>query len=472
MKELRLRVKVVTFFLLLLLAVLVIYAAYSVKTYGTRWFSNGRNVRVVADKERVIPGKVYDVKGRLLRYTDANGERITTGSLFEQSALVHVLGDMQNQVANGVEKFQARYLYGFDSGLGERLYTFVRGEKQVGDNITLTINRDLQSMIVGEFQNAPALAGKNGAAVVMNYKTGAVLALVSIPVFDPHNIPESAFTSPRNPFFNRATQSVLPPGSTFKLVTMASALTADENAGNISYFCDGGLTLDKQVLRDYGNAVHNEITLARALELSCNNVFAKTALALGDAVLKNTAESFGFNDNFLFADLVVENSTYPDAKNTFELATVGIGQSRLLATPMHMCMLVSGIANEGKMMEPLLLLSVEGENGSKRFTMEPTLYRTAIPAGVANTIKDAMLGVVKRGTGTASAVSGMQIAGKTGSAESYLDGKPVTHSWYVGFNADESKPYALCVMVEAGGTGGRASAPLAKKIFEFIKQNE
>lgn len=469
MKELRLRVKIVTFFLLLLLAVLVIYAAYSVKTYGTRWFSNGRNVRVVADKDRVTPGRIYDADGTLLRYTNSEGARVTTGSALEQSALVHVLGDEQNQVSNGVEKFQARYLYGFDSGLGERLYNFVRGEKQVGDNISLTIDRALQSLIVKEFQTMPALAGKNGAAVVMDYKTGAVRALVSLPVFDPHNIPDSAFTDPRNPFFNRATQSVLPPGSTFKLITMAGALTWNEKAASASYFCDGSLPLEQRVLKDYGGAIHNELSLTRALEVSCNNVFAKLALEMGDANLKAAAEAFGFNDNFLFADMVVENSTYPDAKNLFERATVGIGQSRLLATPMHMCMITAGIANEGKMMEPLLLKEVQGKTGAKRFTMEPTLYRTALPAGTANFIKEAMLGVVKRGTGKTADVPGMQIAGKTGSAESFLGGKPVTHSWFVGFSAAEGKPYAVCVMVEAGGTGGRAAAPLAKKIFEYLK---
>ncbi|MDY5730968.1 MAG: penicillin-binding protein 2 [Eubacteriales bacterium] len=471
MKELRFRVRIISILLLFLLVVLALYASYSVKIYGTRWFGNGRNVRVLADKDKVLPGKIYDVNGKLLRYTDGNGERKSTGSILEQSALVHVLGDSQNQVSNGVEKFQARYLYGYDAGFGDLLYSFVRGQKRVGDNITLTIDSALQTKIVEQFQNHANLRGKNGAAVVMNYKTGEVLALVSVPVFDPHHIPESAFTDERNPFFNRATQSVLPPGSTFKMLTMAAALQDNPKLWEEDFICNGAFLADQLTIKDYGGAVHDTISLQRAFEVSCNNVFAQISVNLGTQKMKNYAEQFGFNDNFLFGDIVVENSSFPLAENTFQLATSGIGQSKLLSTPMHMCMVAAGIANDGVMMEPLLLKKVQSNNGTVRFTMEPTVYRSAVPPDVARKLQTAMLGVVSRGTGTRAAISGYKVAGKTGSAESVENGKPVTHAWFTGFITNPNKPYAVCVFVENGGTGGRVAAPLAHTIFQELSRS-
>lgn len=471
MKQLRFRAKIILLALLALLAVLLLYAVYSVRTYGTRWFSNARNVRVVVDKERVTPGRIYDRNGKLLRYSNEQGERLSTGSLLEQSALVHVLGDIQNQVGNGVEKFQARYLYGFDSGFLERLQDWIQGKKQVGDNISLSIDRDLHTGIVQAFFSQSALRDKNGAVVVMNYKTGEVLALVSLPVFDPHNIPESAYTDARKPFYNRATQSLLPPGSTFKLITMAAALAGDSTALSKTYACEGKIPLGEYSIFDYKKVRHGELSLSRALELSCNNIFAQIALELGHKNLAAMAEDFGFNDNFLFKDLVVENSSFPESKTRFELASSGIGQGRVVASPMHLCMMASAIANEGIMMEPLLLQTVYGNNGALRFQMAPIVYRQALSAESAARIKEAMLGVVKRGTATEVQVEGMQIAGKTGSADSTLDGQIVTHSWFVGFSAEESKPYAISVLVEAGGTGSTAAVPLAKLIFDYINRS-
>lgn len=467
MKQLRFRAKII---LLALLALLFLYAAYSVRIYGTRWFSNARNVRVVVDKDRVIPGRIYDRNGKLLRYSNEQGERISTGTVLEQSALVHVLGDIQNQVGNGVEKFQARYLYGYDRGFLERLQDWVQGKKQVGDNISLSIDRDLHTEIVKAFQTLPTLKGKNGAAVVMNYKTGEVLALVSLPVFDPHNIPDTAYTDVHRPFYNRATQSLLPPGSSFKLVTMAAAIAQNNAAMTQSYVCNGEIPLGNYSIFDYRKLSHGEISLSRALELSCNNVFAALALDMEQGELKGMAESFGFNDNFLFKDLVVENSSFPEATTEFEKASAAIGLGRVLASPLHLCMMASAVANEGLMMEPLLLQSVHGNNGAKRFRISPIAYRQALPAETANQIKEAMLGVVKRGTATGAQVEGLQIAGKTGSADSTLDDRPVTHSWFVGFVNEESKPYAISLLVESGGTANTAAVPLAKIIFDYINR--
>ena len=177
---------------------------------------------------------------------------------------------------------------------------------------------------------------------------------------------------------------------------------------------------------------------------SCNNAFAQYALSMGDKALREAAESFGFNDNFLFRDLVVENSVYPTtSRSNFNIAMSGFGQSAITATPMHLCLLAAAVANKGVMMEPVLI------------------DRVASPSGVT---------AGTSGTGTRAAVSGMIICGKTGSAETSLNGRAITNGLFIGFAQDV--PYALCVVVEDiddGQGGGSTAAPIARDIFAYLK---
>lgn len=469
MRELRIRIGIICGILIALLILLAVYASFSVKLYGSRWFANGRNVRVSQDKGNVYPGNVYDRRGILLVSTDQEGKRIYSGDTDFRSSMVHVLGDSQNQVSNGVEKFQARYLYGFDASVLERLKQLFYGQKRRGENISLSIDSQLQNYIANCFKQDNNLKDKNGAVVVLNYKTGEILSLSSFPNFDPMDIPESCFTDIRKPFFNRATQSVMPPGSTFKLISMASFLEKDIKNASYIYVCDGAYEIGTNLIKDAQRASHGELTLNQALAKSCNNYFVDIALKIGDASLRKTAEKFGFNDNFLFKDIVVENSVYPlDKRNNFEIGLTGIGQSSLLASPMHMCLVAAAIANDGQMMEPYLLKSVN--TGNKK-TFSSHIYKNPIDKDVAKIIKQAMFACVENGTGKLASVDGMRIGGKTGTAEGNNNGRPVEHAWFVGFNDSNSLPIALCIFVEEGGSGGGVAAPLAAKIFDYLRKN-
>ena len=172
---------------------------------------------------------------------------------------------------------------------------------------------------------------------------------------------------------------------------------------------------------------------------------------------------------------MVENSTYPTSnRSDFELATTGIGQSALSATPVHMCMIAAAIANDGVMMEPRLLQDVTSATGVTRLTFQPKVYRTALSGENAATLQSFMRDVVKSGTGTRAAVSGLTVCGKTGSAESSMSGKDVTHGWFVGYLEDEALPYAVAVLVESvndGDSGGTTAAPIAADIFTYLKNN-
>jgi len=325
---------------------------------------------------------------------------------------------------------------------------------------------------VSVFESDAQTKDKSGAVVVMNYKTGEVLAIVSLPVFDPQNITDKDKENPLHPFWNRALQSTLAPGSTFKIITASSALENLQNITSHKFECTGATKVLDQTIHDYNMAQHGSLTLERAFTVSCNNAFAQCALLLGDTALRKTAEDFGFNDNFLFRDLVVENSVYPTTnRNAVEVAWSGAGQSQIGATPLHMCMVAAAIANDGVMMEPRLLSKVQSPAGVVRLRYSQKVYRRAVPENIATIIQSYMQNVVASGTGSAARVTGLTIAGKTGSAEASVDNIAVTHAWFVGYIADDSLPYACCVLVESGGSGGSVAAPIAASIFKYLKDN-
>ncbi|MBQ8136864.1 MAG: hypothetical protein IJ174_05455, partial [Clostridia bacterium] len=315
---------------------------------------------------------------------------------------------------------------------------------------------------------------KRGAVCVMNYQTGEVIALLSFPDFDPMGDLQAVRQNAGQPFYNRATQGLYAPGSTFKIVTMSTMLDAFPDAAQREYLCTGDLELSGALITDAGTDLerqvfvrHGNITLERAFRVSCNNTFARAALEAGDLRLKRMAERFGFNVNFLFRDLVVENSSYPTENRTDrEVAMTGIGQSALAVTPMHMCLIASAIANDGVMMEPRLLKNVTNCHGQTLLDFSSQAFATVLPQSSAAVIGNLMRDVVLNGTGTAAAISGVRVCGKTGSAE--IDGQENTNAWFVGYLDEQNCPYALSVLVEDAGGGGAVAAPIARRIFQYL----
>lgn len=471
MKRQRFKFKLLAFFLFALFALLGTYGMHSIALYGNRWFTYAKNPRVRAQKQNVVPGDILDRSGVVLATSsvseDGTVTRIYQANEAARRAVVHLLGDSDGQVANGVESFQTAYLYGFQTGIWERIQALVTGQKRPRRQRNL--DRGQFPLHVNSAILPAARAGKSGAAVVMNYETGEVLGMVSLPTFDPMS--SSAVSASSNAYWNRVTQNPYTPGSTFKLVTAAAQLRVNPSAQTMQVNCTGNLTVDGQVIHDYGSASHGAIDLKTAFMRSCNNAFAQYALSMGDKALREAAESFGFNDNFLFRDLVVENSVYPTtSRSNFNIAMSGFGQSAITATPMHLCLLAAAVANKGVMMEPVLIDRVASPSGVTRYTRSSRVYRTAMTERQAAILAEYMRAVVTSGTGTRAAVSGMIICGKTGSAETSLNGRAITNGLFIGFAQDV--PYALCVVVEDiddGQGGGSTAAPIARDIFAYLK---
>ena len=187
--------------------------------------------------------------------------------------------------------------------------------------------------------------------------------------------------------------------------------------------------------------------------------------------MQSAAENFGFNDNFSFSDIVLYNSSYPeDVASVNELAWSGVGQGRVLVTPLHMAMIASGVANGGVMMEPKLVRQITGAAGIPRLRTSGGMYKRVMSEATAQIVGEYMRETVENGTGKKARVSGYTVCGKTGSAETSDDKSKATNAWYTGFVYDDAHPYAVSVVVEEGGSGGNLAAETAAKALQYAIQ--
>ena len=246
---------------------------------------------------------------------------------------------------------------------------------------------------------------------------------------------------------------------------MISAIDHLPNLNDFAFDCTGYYPVGNYSVTE--SAAHGVQNLTGAFAKSCNTTFAALSQELGYKLIGETARQLGFNENFMFNDMIVYNSSYPmDDLSAEDLAWSSIGQGRVLATPLHMTLIASIIANNGIFKEPRLLHRIITAGGSERMLPFAASDRSVISYETAQEMRRNMIEVVKNGTGTRAALSGYTVAGKTGSAEVSNDKSIEAHAWFVGFITEERAPYAVCVLIENGGSGGGTAAPLARRILQ------
>ncbi len=477
--------KTLLFVFLLLFALLAVYLIYIIDLYGDYWFASPYNTRVTAQKSRVVAGDVLDRNGTVLATTDSQGSRLYGGDSELRASIAHVLGDNGGQTI-GAQSLFAKYLLGFDTDVGTRLSELVSGEKRRGSDVYLTIDARLCAYAYS------LLEGRSGAIILMNYKTGEILASTSSPSFDLKKIDLIAsgeYEPEAGSLVNRVTMGRYTPGSTFKIVTTIAALRYLPNITERVFTCTGQLAFETAsgklvgdtvkvfdsdgnvrdgytLLRDFDNEVHGELTLEEAFAVSCNNVFARIALELGEEKIKRVAEDLGFNGELIFNELVVYSGTYAQSDTDFELAWSGVGQHTDIMTPMHMCLLSSAVANDGIMMKPRLLYGMKSSSGTVLNALTPEEYKNILNGNEAEFLKECMRLTVSEGTGIKAQIDSYTVCGKTGTAEVSSSADIAPHAWFTGFIDDEEHPYAICVMIENGGGGGAVAAPAAASVFE------
>lgn len=459
MKTLHKKIRVIGMLVVVLFVAMGLWLGRTVYLQGSQWANTAYNPRITSAKRSVTPGDITDRNGVTLASTDQEGVRTYIANKTTRRALSHTTGDTSNMSGTGVETMQASVLYDISGSFVDRLLQIYTGAGKRGNDVQLTVDAVLTDSIARKFPE-----GYEGAVVVMNYRTGEILSMVSKGEYDPANVSD---VSGIDSYMNRVLQGLYTPGSTFKIVTLASAISNISGIMDATFTCDGHWEYSGGDMVCAGNAVHGEMTLKEAFAKSCNITFGKIAYQLGEEKLRATAEAFGLNEDFQFSDIMLYNSTFPDNISSMdELAWSGVGQGKVLITPMQMCMITSAIANDGLMMEPKLIKQTVGLGGIVKSQLGTNVVRRVCSSDIADILQEYMYEVVKSGTGVRAKIDGKIVCGKTGSAETSNDKSVETNAWFTGFILDDATPYAVAVVVEQGGSGGRTAAEIGRYALE------
>jgi peptidoglycan glycosyltransferase len=466
-------------------------------TYWQTWAESGLKDRQDNAIERVAQfttrrGLIYASDGTLLaarRAAHVKGQtfyfrRYPAGSLAAQ-----VVGySTQSRSRAGLERSENDYLTASNSHLNtivRRTLDRLKGATVTGNNLVLTIRPQAQKVALD------ALGSNCGAAVALEPATGRVLVMASSPTYNP-NLVEGRFgaiarqakdancSSPA-PLVNRATAGLYTPGSTFKVLTAAAALdtgtyTPDSTFDDPGYCIEYGKKVSNFADQS-GPEVFGHVNFVTALEHSINAVFCEIGKRLGPLTVLDYARRFGFyavppletpSSERLASGLYDRGHLFrPHDPNQVDPGRLAFGQERLQVTPLQMAMVAAGIANGGVVMEPYVVEKITAPNGGTVTRTHPHVLSRAVKPETAAELTSMMEGVVNSGTGTAAQISGVRVAGKTGTAETGVAGTNTTS--FIAFAPADAPRVAVVVFLEnQHGVGGHTAAPIAKQIMEAL----
>ncbi|MDR1213264.1 MAG: penicillin-binding protein 2 [Propionibacteriaceae bacterium] len=374
----------------------------------------------------------------------------------------------------GLESSYNSYLTGADdSQWWQSLIDSMSGRSPVGATVTTTLDPTLQQVARQQ------LGDRSGAVVALDPHDGSVLALVTTPSYDPNRLASHDLAAvqaawpqlvddPAGSMRNRAAREIYPPGSTFKLVTAAAALEA-------GYTPDSLIDTPSQIQLPQSSAVlpnstrcgNGQVTLAYALQLSCNTSFANIGADLGLEALRRQAERFGFNQPHL-SELGGVSSRFPRSGDAAQTMMSAIGQYEVAASPLQMAMVVAAIANDGLLVEPHIVSQVRSADLTVLY-QHSSERSQALSVGSAQALQQMMVQVVESGTGSPARLSGVRVGGKTGTAQSSPDRPP--YAWFVAFS--ENPDLVVAVFIEQANlspgddvAGGRLGGPIARALIE------
>jgi peptidoglycan glycosyltransferase len=436
-----------------LAAVLLFFATLAYwQVFRTDLEDDDRNPRVLREFSNPDRGRILDRDGNVLALSNADGSRRYT-----DASVAHLVGYIDPRygsqgaelVFNGTLSGKAPS--GWQGALDRE---FGRGGP-AGRDVRLTIDGKVQAAA------AHALGARRGAVVALNPKTGEVLAMVSVPTYDPGALAahgEALLSDASSPLLNRATQGKYPPGSTFKVVTAASALENRVMTPETSVTCPGEIVIEGFPISCQNTAGGvGTYPFKEAFWRSVNAIFGEVGVELGWDRLEDTARRFGFEEPLPFTlDTAAAELTRAGTPRTRALlASTAFGQGELLATPLQMAVVAAAIGNGGVLVEPRLGLPAAGEG--------PLGSRRVVAADIAATLRDFMIAVVTNKQASGVDITGVKVGGKTGTAETGNPG--VSHAWFIAFAPAEDPVVAVAVIVEEGGRGGEVAAPIAGQVI-------
>lgn len=425
-------------------------------------------------KRGLILSANKDILARNKPQTNENGDTVYSRLYTYHGLAAHVVGySTSGKSRTGIERTFNDYLTGSARSLASIVDRLKGSEDVRGDAVVTTLNLAASKIANRE------LRGRRGAVIALDPKTGAILVAESSPTFDPNSVEHNfASIAKGSALLNRVTQGRYPPGSTFKLVTAASAL--ENKIAQPSTRFPGGRVYTQTAgpsISNFGGETVGGHDLATALTQSVNITFARLGDELGAARLRATMTKFGFDEPSPLEDLpssqTVSSGLFDSAGNPLgetdpiDPARVAIGQERLGVTPLQMALVVATIANSGVEMRPYIVSKTVHPDGKVVSVSTPKRLRRAISAQTALELTQMMKNVVREGTGTAAALQGVSVAGKTGTADT-PSGNQV---WFVCFAPADNPTVAMAVTLEgqpSGATGGVVAAPIARDVLEEL----
>jgi peptidoglycan glycosyltransferase len=480
---------------LLLLASLIVATTYW-QTWATGSLAAKQDNAIQRVAQfRIDRGKIYASDGKTVLATNvkkkSGGQTFFYRTYPTQGLASTVVGySTVGRSRAGLERQENSYLTGSNANVGtivQKLTDTLRGVTIRGNNLVLNLRVNAQKIA------ETALAGKCGAAVVLNPKTGQVYVMASSPTYNPNKIESpngfasilrapSACPGSSSALLNRATQGLYPPGSTFKTVTAAAALDSGLYTPD-SKFYDPGYCIE------YGKRVSNagdpeaperfgNVNFVQAYQHSINAVFCDLGIKLGPKRILDQAKTFGFYSKppiELPPSEVASSGLYDlrkhklfDDPKIVDPGRLAFGQERLLATPLQMALVAAGVANNGDVMVPHLVNRVTSPSGGTVVKIKPQVWKHAMKPQTAAELNVMMQAVVTGGTGTAAQIPGVKVAGKTGTAET--NENHVYIAWFIFFAPADNPTVAGAVVLEhqPNGFGGTVSAPIAKQLMQAL----
>jgi penicillin-binding protein A len=466
---------------MVLFAALVGMTSYNSVINAEEYRDNALNKRPQIEQAQIRRGTIRARDGSLLARSvkDEDGlyERRYTDRARRFS---HVLGyDYALGIGRaGLERERNDALVGEENEVTS-IVDDLRGERRVGDNVVTNLDPRAQQVALN------ALGGRRGSVVAIEPATGKVRVMASTPGFDPNALRRPANYSrlsqaANSPLFNRATQAGYAPGSTMKVVTAAAALDSGEFTPQSTVSGRSPIIISGVPLKNFSDRQFGAIPLTTALTNSVNTVWAQVAQKLGRERIAQYMERFGFGtdppmdypDAQMFASGVYDfkrNALISAGSRRVDIGRVAIGQERLRVTPLQMATVAATVANGGVRMQPRITSRIVDVDGRVVERIEPKEGERVMSATSAGQLTQMMSDVVREGTGTAAALEGIEVAGKTGTAELNI-ARRINQPWFIGFAPRSSPKVAIAVTLEnvIGGQGGVVAAPIAKQVMQEL----
>ncbi len=465
---------------MLLFAVLVGFTSYWSVFDAEGLADNPSNRRGLIEEQRIPRGLIYASDRRtVLARSNAQGrgeDRVFTRFYPTRGLFAHPIG--YSFLRNGrvsLEQSRNDSLAGEEDEF-ESLFSGLEGREREGLDVVTNLD------VAGTQAAVAGLAGRKGGVVAIEPQTGKVRVMVSIPEYDPNLIPTEFGRlngDPNKPTLNRTTQELYPPGSTFKVVTATAALDSGKVSPESVIDGSSPKTISGVPLANSGDQSFGPISFTDALTNSVNTVFAQVGEDVGRSTLVDYMRRFGFYEDpqldypdrqMIASGVINGDGDYVD--EGFDVGRAAIGQGGLegevRASPLQMALVASAVANGGRLMKPRLTDRVVRKDGRVAERIEPDLQSKVMEPGTARELTAMMSRVVEEGTGTAAALSGITVAGKTGTAEVGAN-REFTQPWFICFAPVDDPKLAVAVTLErTTGQGGTVAAPIARQVLEAM----